>query len=165
MNPRTTGQVTIGTAVTMLLAVASPISQWAFAQQASSPQQDVATEPKAPTKDPYQRSLQVYEFRKAAQSGPDRGQEIFYYKCWFCHNEFTKDIPKLTGLYLHATLMSGKPVNDDTVKEKIRNGGPGMAAYKYALSESDLNDLVGYLREGCCWNSDSPPRNPHYRAR
>jgi hypothetical protein len=162
MNPRTAGRVAIGMA--MLLTAASPINQLALAQSASSLQQSVATEPKTP-KDPYQRSLQVYEFRKAAQSGPDRGQEIFYYKCWFCHNEFTKDIPKLTGLYQHTALMSGEPVTDDTVKEKIRNGGPGMAAYKYALSESDLTDLVGYLREKCCWNSDSPPPNPHYRAR
>jgi len=155
----------IATAVMMLLTVVSSIDHLALAQSASSLQQGVATEPRPPAKDPYQRSLQVYEFRKAAQSGPDRGQEIFYYKCWFCHNEFTKDIPKLTDLYQHAALMSGEPVTDDTVKEKIRNGGPGMAAYKYALSESDLADLVGYLREKCCWNSDSPPPNPHYRAR
>jgi mono/diheme cytochrome c family protein len=161
MDPRTP----IATAVMMLLTVVSSIDHLALAQSASSLQQGVATEPRPPAKDPYQRSLQVYEFRKAAQSGPDRGQEIFYYKCWFCHNEFTKDIPKLTGLYQHAALMSGEPVTDDTVKEKIRNGGPGMAAYKYALSESDLADLVGYLREKCCWNSDSPPPNPHYRAR
>ena len=161
MDPRTP----IATAVMMLLTVVGAIDHLALAQSASSLQQGVAPEPRAPAKDPYQRSLQVYEFRKAAQSGPDRGQEIFYYKCWFCHNEFTKDIPKLTGLYQHAALISGEPVTDDTVKEKIRNGGPGMAAYKYALSESDLTDLAGYLREKCCWNSDSPPPNPHYRAR
>jgi mono/diheme cytochrome c family protein len=117
------------------------------------------------TKDYLQRSLSIYEFRKAAASGPDRGQEIFYYKCWFCHNEFTKEIPKLTGLYQHPALLSGEPVSDETVKGKIRNGGPGMAAYKYALSEADLDDLVSYLREKCCWNSDSPPPNPRYRAR
>ncbi len=117
------------------------------------------------SKDSYQRSLSIYEFRKAAPGGPDRGQEIFYYKCWFCHNEFTKDIPKLTGLYQHPALLSGQPVNDETVKEKIRSGGPGMAAYRYALSEPDLNDLVSYLRERCCWDSHSPPPNPRYRAR
>jgi mono/diheme cytochrome c family protein len=121
--------------------------------------------PQQPARDPYQKSLQVYEFRKAAASGPERGQEIFYYKCWFCHNEFTKDIPKLPGLFQRAALISGEPVNDATVKEKIRNGGPGMASYKYALNEQDLNDLVSYLREKCCWNSDSPPPNPQYRAR
>jgi mono/diheme cytochrome c family protein len=136
----------------------------ASAQDAASPRAGGAAESGA-ARDPYQRSLQVYEFRKAAQSGTERGQEIFYYKCWFCHNEYTKDIPKLVGLYQHANLISGEPVNDDTVKAKIRSGGPGMAAYKYVLSEADLSDLVSYLREKCCWNSDSPPPNPHYRAR
>jgi mono/diheme cytochrome c family protein len=123
------------------------------------------SEPGALSKDYYQRSLEIYEFRKAAQRGPERGREIFYYKCWFCHNEFTKDIPKLTGLYQHPALLSGQPVNDDTVKEKIRNGGPAMAAYKYTLSDADLDDLVSYLREKCCWNSDSPPSNSRYPAR
>src|SRR5271165_4906876 len=123
------------------------------------------SEPGALSKDYSQRSLEIYEFRKAVQRGPERGREIFYYKCWFCHNEFTKDIPKLTGLYQHPALLSGQPVNDDTVKGKIRNGGPAMAAYKYTLSDADLDDLVSYLREKCCWNSDSPPSNPRYLAR
>ena len=115
--------------------------------------------------DNYQRSLQIYQFKKAAASGPDRGQEIFYYKCWFCHNEFTKDIPKLTGLFQRSTLLSGEPVNDHTVKEKIREGGPAMAAYKYTLQDPDIDDLVSYLREKCCWDSDNPPPNPRYRRR
>jgi mono/diheme cytochrome c family protein len=119
---------------------------------------------KAPAKDYNQRALEIYEFKKAAQSGPERGQEIFYYKCWFCHNEFTKDVPKLTGLYQRTQLFSGQPVNDETVKDQIRNGSPSMAAYKYTLNDADLNDLVGYLREKCCWDSDSPPPNPRYRA-
>ena len=122
-------------------------------------------EPQQPAKDYYQRSLEIYEFRKAAGSGTERGQEIFYYKCWFCHNEFVTDVPHIDGLYRKPNLISGQPVNDATVKEKVRNGGPGMAAYKYTLSDADLNDLVSYLREKCCWNSDSPPPNPRYRAR
>jgi mono/diheme cytochrome c family protein len=163
MKPCIARWVAVGAAVATLLTAAAPAGRRACAQEASSPQQGGATEPR--TKDPYQRSLQVYEFRKAAESGPERGQEIFYYKCWFCHNEFTKDIPKLAGLYKRATLISGEPVNDDTVRAKIRNGGPGMAAYKFALNDSDLSDLVSYLRERCCWDSDSPPPNPRYRAR
>src|SRR5215475_437617 len=139
------------------LTAVSTVPRWASAQQ--------GTEPKALDRDPYQKSLRVYEFKKAAESGAERGREVFYYKCWFCHNEFTKDIPKLPGLFQRATLISGETVNEDTVKNKIRSGGPGMAAYKYVLSDSDLNDLVSYLREGCCWNSDSPPPNPQYHAR
>jgi mono/diheme cytochrome c family protein len=115
-------------------------------------------------KDYYQRSLDTYEFKKAATSGPERGREIFYYKCWFCHNEFTKNAPQLTGLYQRGTLLSGLPVNDENVKNCIRNGGEGMAAYKYTLNEADLDDLVSFVREECCWNSDAPPPNPRYDA-
>jgi len=116
-------------------------------------------------KDYNQRSLEIFEFRKAARSGVERGQEIFYYKCWFCHNEFVTDVPHIKGLYQRPALFSGEPVNDETVKQRIRNGGPGMAAYKYTLSEADIDDLVSYVREKCCWNSDSPPPNPQYHAR
>src|SRR5881392_220847 len=93
----------------------------------------LAQEGSAPAKDYNQRALEIYEFRKAAKSGPDRGQEIFYYKCCFCHNEFTKDIPKLTGLFQRPYLYNGDPMNDEAVKNQIRNGSANMAAYKYAL--------------------------------
>jgi mono/diheme cytochrome c family protein len=141
-----------------LIAVTGVLFSPVLAQQAAPPKQPMVT-------DYYQRSLQTYEFRKAAQSGPERGREIFYYKCWFCHNEFTKNAPQLAGLYQRETLLSGLPVNDDTVKDRIRNGGAGMAAYKYTLSEADLNDLVSFVREKCCWDSDAPPLNPSYHAR
>jgi len=138
----------------LVLAAAAAMGASVFAQEA-----------KAPAKDYNQRALEIYEFRKAAASGPERGQEIFYYKCWFCHNEFVQGIPQLKGLYQKPNLLSGEAVNDDTVKEKIRNGGAAMAAYKYTLSDADLNDLVSYLREKCCWDSDTPPLNPRYRMR
>jgi mono/diheme cytochrome c family protein len=135
----------------------------AIAQQAATP--GAGSQSSSPARDPYQRSLETYEFKKAAASGPERGREIFYYKCWFCHNEFTTHAPQLTGLFARGTLLSGLPVNNDTVKDRIRNGGEGMAAYKYTLSEADLDDLVSFVREQCCWNSDAPPANPRYRAR
>src|SRR6201997_4228692 len=77
----------------------------------------------APTMDELQKADKIYQFKKAAASGAERGREIFYYKCWFCHNEFTKDVPKLTGLYQRGTLLSGLPVTDENVKNRIRNGG------------------------------------------
>jgi mono/diheme cytochrome c family protein len=145
------------------ILVAQGIGREAVAQEPVS----AGTGPQsgAPVRDNYQRSLETYEFKKAAASGPERGREIFYYKCWFCHNEYTKHAPQLTGLFKRETLLSGLPVNDDTVKDRIRNGGAGMAAYKYTLSEADLNDLVSFVRDRCCWDSDAPPANPRYRAR
>lgn len=118
-----------------------------------------------PPMDALQKADRIYTFRKAAVSGPERGRELFYYKCWYCHNEFTKDIPKLTGLFGHPTMLSGVPVSVEAVKNQIRNGSADMAAYKYTLSESDIDDLVSFLRTECCWNSDAPPLNPAYRAR
>ena len=141
------------TAIAVAMTVAGAIGSSALAQ-----------EPRTP-KDYNQRSLEIFEFRKAAPSGPERGQEIFYYKCWFCHNEFVTDVPHIAGLYKKATMLSGSPVNDANVREKIRNGGPGMPAYKYVLNDADLNDLVSYVREKCCWDSDSPPPNPRYIVR
>jgi mono/diheme cytochrome c family protein len=149
-------------AIAAILA-ARGIGPEAVAQEATSA--GAGPQSGAPIRDNYQRSLETYEFKKAAASGPERGREIFYYKCWFCHNEYTKHAPQLTGLFKRETLPSGLPVNDDTVKDRIRNGGAGMAAYKYTLSEADLNDLVSFVRDKCCWDSDAPPANPRYRAR
>jgi mono/diheme cytochrome c family protein len=93
-----------------------------------------------------------------------RGREIFYYKCWFCHNEFAgeQSAPQLNGVYQRGTLASGRAATDEGIREEIREGGAGMAAYTYTLSDADLNDLVSFIREKCCWDSDAPPLNPRY---
>ncbi len=116
--------------------------------------------------DDNQRSIAIYEFKKAAQAGPDRGREIFYYKCWFCHNEFAgpQSAPNLATVFQRKQLLSGRPTTEDGIKDEIRNGGAGMAAYRYTLNDADIDDLVSYLKSGCCWNSDSPPPNPRFRA-
>jgi cytochrome c5 len=161
MRSSTASRIAAAAIATVLAA--PPGTRDAAAQQSAPP--SAASQASAPVRDKYQRSLETYEFKKAAASGPERGREIFYYKCWFCHNEFTTHAPQLTGLFQRGTLLSGLPVNNDTVKDRIRNGGEGMAAYKYAMSEADLDDLVAFVREKCCWDSDAPPENPNYRAR
>ena len=144
-----------GALATGAIAVACLFSLSAVAQAPAPAAAPIA-------KDSYQRSVRTYEFRKAAQSGPERGREIFYYKCWFCHNEFTKNAPQLTGLFQRGTLLSGLPVTTENVKNRIRNGGEGMAAYRFTLNEQDIDDLVSFVRDKCCWNSDAPPLNPNY---
>ena len=133
-------------------------------QQARQPA--TQAQPAEPTKDYNQRALEIFEFRKAAPSGPERGKEIYYYKCWMCHNELAQGgAPKLAGLFKRTTLANGEPLNDESAKNQIRNGSPNMGAYKYVLSDADLNDLVSWLHdENCCWNSDAPPLNPRYKA-
>src|SRR5215470_5065768 len=90
-------------AAIMLAGLASTAS----AQQQTR-QQPTRAEPAPPAKDYNQRALEIYEFRKAAQSGPERGKEIYFYKCWMCHNEFAQGgAPKLVGLYKRPALVSG----------------------------------------------------------
>src|SRR5262249_45373571 len=97
---------------------------------------------------------------------PARGKEIYFYKCWMCHNELAQGgAPKLVGLFQRPTLVSGEPVNDDNVKKHILNGSPNMPAYKYVLKEDDLADLMNWLHdEKCCWDSDTLPLNPRYKG-
>src|SRR6266852_3144613 len=118
------------------LALASVVGASAQ-QQARQP--TAQAQPAEPAKDYNQRALEIYEFKKAAQHGPSRGEEIYYYKCWMCHNELAQGgAPKLVGLFKRATLVTGDPLNDDTVKSQIRNGSANMPAYKYVLNDADL---------------------------
>jgi mono/diheme cytochrome c family protein len=166
---RSARRIGVAATIAALLTLGSSAEQRAAAQNPVSPPHldwQWAGDPALPY---LQRSLEIYDFKKAAQSGPERGREIFYYKCWMCHNEYTEQVPgvdgpRLDGLFKRPMLVTGKPVTEDNVKDQIRNGSADMAAYKYTLSEADLNDLVSFLRDDCCWNSDAPPRNPRYVA-
>jgi len=117
-------------------------------------------------RDPYQRSLKIYEYKKAADSGPARGEEIYYYKCWYCHNEYTTGAPRLDELQKRGKSLPGAPVNNKTVTEKILQGGPAMPAYRNSMTDAEVKDLVDFLLGGeCCFDSNNPPANPQYRVR
>ena len=125
-------------------------------------------EPKELPPDEYQRSAQVLYMERMGKSGADRGQEIYYMKCWMCHNDYTRKVdpkaaPTLKGLFTRAKLVSGAPVNDETVMKWIKEGSAGMPAYQAGLSDKDLADLMTYLKEKCCWDENNPPANPRYR--
>lgn len=137
-----------------------------FAQSASG------TKPAPdPPKGNLQRSAEIINFKRLADSGPDRGKEIYFFKCWVCHNTYTRaagsKAPPLKDLYKRPGLLSGKPTNDETVAEQIRNGSANMPGYRYALSDQDVSDLVSFLRSGkCCWEDNEelhPPKNPRYK--
>jgi streptogramin lyase/mono/diheme cytochrome c family protein len=162
MHSGTTNWILTAAAVALMTAGSAMV---ASAQQQAR-QQPTRAEPAEPAPDYDQRSLEIYQFKKAAQSGPARGEEIYFYKCWICHNEFAQGgAPKLVGLFKRPNLVTGDPVNDETVKNQIRNGSASMPAYKYVLKDADLTDLVSWLHdEKCCFDSDAPPLNPRYKA-
>ncbi len=115
--------------------------------------------------DDLQRSLRLDNYTVVADSGPARGETIYFYKCWMCHNKYTKGAPYLKDLYQRKSLVSGAAVSDDSITAKIKDGGPAMPAFRTSLSDSDIADLRAYFRSGkCCMEGDNPPANPWYRA-
>jgi streptogramin lyase len=120
------------------------------------------------TSNDLQRSVGIYGYNVAANSGPIRGEVLYYYKCWFCHNDYAREAgslaPALKDIFKRATLVTGEPVNDDTVAKHIRNGSPQMPAFGTTLKAADIADLIAYLHNGCCYEETRSPVNPWYRA-
>jgi virginiamycin B lyase len=115
--------------------------------------------------DELQRSARLDTYRVIADSGAGRGENIYFYKCWMCHNQYAKTGPYLKELFKHEQLMSGDPVTEENVAKKIREGGPGMPAFGTTLKDSDIADLITYIKEGkCCVEGENPAANPWYRA-
>jgi streptogramin lyase len=82
-----------------------------------------------------------------------------------CHNQYAQAGPYLKDLYGRATLVSGKLVSDEAVRDQIKYGGLGMPAFGTTLSDPDIADLLAYIKEGkCCTEGEKLPSNPWYRA-
>src|ERR1700681_2522956 len=115
--------------------------------------------------DDLQRSLRLDTYRILGDSGAGRGENIYFFKCWMCHNQYAKSAPLLKDLYQRKNLVGGASVNDDTVSAKIKEGGAAMPAFKFSLSDTDIADLRAYFHSGkCCADGENPPVNPWYKA-
>src|SRR5579863_2973681 len=90
----------------------------------------------------------MYAQDKGKPGDAAKGKETFD-QCSVCHNadsEETKVGPGLKGLFKHAKMQNGKPVNEANVREMIDSGGNGMPAFSDQLSAQEKNDLVAYLK-------------------
>jgi virginiamycin B lyase len=115
--------------------------------------------------DDLQRSYRIDHYDEVADSGPARGENIYWHKCWVCHNKYQQAAPQLEGLFKLPALITGVAVNDETVAAHIKKGGPGMPSFRTTLSDADVADVVSYLHgEKCCVEGESLPANPWYRA-
>lgn len=150
--------IALGALVCLLL---SPLGRTVRAQNASSE----GDSEKAAPKDDYQRSTDIYLYRTTARSGAQRGEELYYYKCWMCHNQFAKTGPQLHDLFKRPKFSSSAyDVTDQNVADKIKMGGPGMPSFGTTLKDADIADLIAYIKDGCCFDSENPPPNPRYKA-
>jgi len=146
-----------------LLSLAIFASRPAAARRMPGAAADNAT-PDTP-RDDLQRSYRIDHYLELADSGPARGENIYWHKCWACHNKYQQAAPQLEGLFQMATLITGAAVNEETVAAHIKKGGPGMPSFRTTLSDADVADVVSYLHsEKCCVEGESLPANPWYRA-
>jgi len=125
----------------------------------------VAGADKETATDDLQRSRMLDTYKVVAESGAGRGENIYFFKCWMCHNQYAKTGPLLKDLYQRKNLVAGGAVNDENVIAKIKEGGAMMPAFKFSLSDADIADLQAYFHSGkCCADCENPPLNPAYKA-
>src|SRR5215471_7047839 len=88
-------------AIIALATLAGPAGIGNFAQAQTGA-------PAAAATNELQRSFEVYNYNVAGTSGAQRGEAIYYFKCWVCHNDFTiaagSPAPTLKGLFNRAQL-------------------------------------------------------------
>jgi streptogramin lyase/mono/diheme cytochrome c family protein len=149
--------------VVILLSFALSIARTAAAGRSSDGATDTPTP--AASRDDLQRSYRTDHYLEVAESGVDRGENIYWHKCWACHNKYQQAAPTLEGLFKQPALITGVPVNEENVAAHIKKGGPGMPSFRTTLSDSDVADVVSYLHsEKCCVEGEHLPANPWYRS-
>ena len=115
--------------------------------------------------DQFQRTYEVLGDNEVATSGAARGETIYFYKCWMCHQEIGTQGDKSGLVGPPLKNLSPRMANDDAVVAKIKNGGARMPAFRHTLTDADVADLISYLRSPkCCYELDEPPKSPHYKA-
>lgn len=78
------------------------------------------------------------------------GKAIFRSYCAVCHNvgePWKKVGPPLKGLFQRKQLVTGKPVNEEAVRQLILEGGPNkMPGFQYILSSRQIDELIRFLK-------------------
>ena len=94
ISSRASRTVALLLALTALL-VAGATARLGMAKTAPKPPKAAA----APdtSNDDLQRSRRLDTYTILADSGPSRGENIYFYKCWMCHNQYTKSAPVVEG--------------------------------------------------------------------
>jgi streptogramin lyase/mono/diheme cytochrome c family protein len=142
---------------TIAILAALPFEKPAFGQEeAGSPNSSINA---------LQRTYQMKQYSELADRGPMRGENIYFYKCFVCHNHYAKAGPDLAGLFRRTHLTDGDVINNQTISAVIRKGAPGMPAYGLSLDDADIEDLLDYFKsDDCCYEAAQPPANPLYLA-
>ena len=80
-----------------------------------------------------------------------KGKDLFQDACFLCHDQDSERVPllgpSLNGLFKRTTLVTGKPVSPENVKELIKTGPtPNMPGFRYSLSDQEIDDVLEFLK-------------------
>lgn len=79
-----------------------------------------------------------------------RGKSVFQEKCAVCHypnSEQKKIGPGLKGLTKRGTFsVNGAKITDESLKAWIENGDQLMPPFKESLEQSQIKDVIAYLK-------------------
>jgi streptogramin lyase/mono/diheme cytochrome c family protein len=115
--------------------------------------------------DRHQRTYEVLENNEIASSGAARGETIYFYKCWMCHNNGARNGDKSGLVGPSLVNVAARMKTDDALAATIANGGARMPGFRHTFTAADMSDLIAYVKSPtCCYENDEPPRNPHYNA-
>ena len=83
---------------------------------------------------------------------------VFGKHCGLCHSmsgRWKRIGPPLNSLFARNRLSTGQPASDQSVREIIMKGGPGlMPGFQHTLTTDQINELLRYLQETRC--SETP---------
>ena len=87
----------------------------------------------------------------ALTSAQQQGRRIFQTRCAMCHvgaepgTEMRADQPG-SGGPMGPVLSKARLTDEAAVRDKIRQGGPRMPGYQYALKDAQIAQVIAYLK-------------------
>lgn len=73
-----------------------------------------------------------------------RGRVLWVQKCAFCHDGLGQPTYKTMGPWLDGDLV--RTLSDKVIRVVVKNGSANMPAFKYGLSEAQLDDILAFLK-------------------
>jgi mono/diheme cytochrome c family protein len=89
--------------------------------------------------------------QSAAETAGDaaKGRVVYQRNCAICHHTAStakKIGPGLKSIYRRGKFGSGKPVNDETMRAWIEDGGKDMPQFKDTLNPAQIAHLIAYIK-------------------
>src|SRR5580692_4050874 len=89
---RRSSAILVGILIAMILSITGIVSRLDTVSAAANSAKAAAGKDVS-TSDDLQRSRRLDTYRIVADSGAGRGENIYFYKCWMCHNRYAKTGP------------------------------------------------------------------------